>query len=142
MPYPARFAAAALGPLAWVWTGLVLGVSFFATPIKFQAASLARPVAFEVTGVTFAAFNRIEIAAAIVLLAAALLARRPLVIALCAAAAAIVAVQAAWLLPELLQRVELVQAGQELPPSPVHALYSGAEIVKVAALVVTGLAAR
>lgn len=129
-----RLAVPAIAPLAWVWIGLLLGVSFFATPIKFQAASLARPVAFEVTGVTFAAFNRIEIGLALVLLALVIVNGRRAIGGLAAVVAALVATQTLWLLPDLLHRVALVQEGQALPPSTVHAFYSGAEIAKVLAL--------
>lgn len=46
--------------IAYVWLGLVLGVSFLATPIKFRAESLTLPVALDVGSTTFHAFGRLE----------------------------------------------------------------------------------
>jgi len=46
-------AAAMVRPLAWVWMGIVIGVSFLATPVKFTADSLTRPVALDVGRATF-----------------------------------------------------------------------------------------
>lgn len=37
-------------PVALVWAGMVLGVSFLATPAKFLAPSLPRPVALDAAG--------------------------------------------------------------------------------------------
>ncbi len=46
--------------LALLWIGLLIGVSFLATPAKFLAASLTLPVALDVGRHTFAIFNRVE----------------------------------------------------------------------------------
>jgi hypothetical protein len=43
---------------AILWLGLLLGVSFLATPAKFLAPSLALPVALDVGRHTFAVFNK------------------------------------------------------------------------------------
>ena len=48
--------------IAYVWLGLVLGVSFLATPVKFRAKSLTRPVALDVGRTTFHAFGKLEVA--------------------------------------------------------------------------------
>ncbi|MGN6670289.1 MAG: DUF4149 domain-containing protein, partial [Candidatus Nucleicultricaceae bacterium] len=46
--------------LVILWAGLLLGVSFVATPVKFMAKNLSMPVAIEVGMVTFHLFNKIE----------------------------------------------------------------------------------
>ena len=46
--------------LSWTWLGLILGVSFLATPAKFQAETLTLPVALEVGRVTFRLLDRLE----------------------------------------------------------------------------------
>src|SRR5690606_30735313 len=48
--------------LAVLWTGLLLGVSFLATPVKFLAPSLSLPVALDVGRQTFMVFNWVEVA--------------------------------------------------------------------------------
>ncbi|WP_442580164.1 hypothetical protein ACSBOB_32705 [Mesorhizobium sp. ASY16-5R] len=51
--------------LAASWLGLLLGVSFLATPVKFRALSLDRPIALDVRRVNFAVFSKVELGAAI-----------------------------------------------------------------------------
>lgn len=118
--------------LAIFWAGMLAGVSFLATPVKFQAASLSLPVALEVGHVTFRMFSRIELALAVALVAIALPSPTSRVTAGCATlVAAIVAAQVFWLLPVLDARVEAVIAGAPLPPSPHHWLYATAEAAKL-----------
>lgn len=131
-------------PLAWIWMGIVIGVSFLATPVKFTADSLTRPVALDVGRATFHALAYLEWA--LVVVAAALiwhamtsghhLPRR----ALNAAGAIVIAlaVQSAWLLPALDGRVASIIAGTEPPPSHLHTLYGVVEIAKVTALGLLG----
>lgn len=129
-----RFPTALAAALAFVWAGMVLGVSFLATPVKFMAESLGRPAAFEVGGVTFAAFNRAEIAFALALIVIGWLTRDRLLRIGVLILAVIVALQTVWLLPTLLARVDLILTGQSLPPSTVHGFYSGSEIAKLVLL--------
>jgi hypothetical protein len=60
---------AMIRPLAWVWMGIVIGVSFLATPIKFTADSLTRPVALDVGRATFNALGYLELALTVTLAA-------------------------------------------------------------------------
>lgn len=49
---------------AWVcftWVGMTVGISMIATPIRFTAMSITRPVALDVGRVVFAALNKAEI---------------------------------------------------------------------------------
>lgn len=131
-------------PLAWVWMGIVIGVSFLATPVKFTAASLSRPVALDVGRATFHALNYLEWALTIALAAliwhAMANADRPSRRALAAAGviAAAIALQSAWLLPALDERVASIIAGTEPPPSHLHTVYGIVEITKVIALGLLG----
>ena len=136
--------AAAIRPLAWVWMGIVIGVSFLATPVKFTADSLTRPVALDVGRATFHALAYLEwtlvaVTGALIWQATTRglrLSRR----ALTAAAMIVVALtlQSAWLLPTLDDRVASIIAGTEPPPSHLHTLYGIVEIAKVAALGLLG----
>lgn len=131
--------AAALILIPAVWAGLLAGVSFIATPVKFAAPSLELPVALDVGRVTFGLFSRIEWGAAAVLLAALLLAGLPRRRSLAAAwLVLLLALQGLWLLPALDARVALVIAGTPAPPSWHHGLYAGAELLKLVTL--SGLA--
>lgn len=142
--------------VAWFWMGMVFGVSFIATPVKFRALTLSMPVALDVGHVTLHALNRIEWLFAAVLLLFAVrhsgTARRldsetghPFarlgVLLGASAVCGVVAAQALWLLPALDVRTAEVIAGRPQPPSPLHGLFIGAEVLKLALLFGVGLAA-
>ncbi len=140
---PARLPLALTVLAAAVWLGMVVGISFLATPVKFQAPSLALPVALEVGRVTFGLFSRVEWVFSVLLavsvgLPGAGRGARLLV----AAVLALVAVEAIWLLPALDARVEAVIQGRPEPASRHHLLYAVAETGKavlLAALAVLAL---
>lgn len=123
--------------VALLWAGLVLGVSFLATPAKFLAPSLSLPIALDVGRSTFHVSILCEAALALSLLGLVLLRRRVsrTVGVLAAAAAAIVALQMFWLLPELDLRVAQVIEGVPLPPSSLHIFYIVADALKLILLV-------
>ncbi len=126
--------------LAWVWLGLVIGVSFLATPIKFSVVDLDLPTALQVGNVTFALFSKLECGLALALLAACALAqhRNGLTLCLSAVIAAGVLAQAVWLLPALDTRVSAIVAGEMPPSSPHHHLYAGIELAKACLLAAIG----
>lgn len=125
-----------------IWLGALIGVSFLATPVKFQAPSLTLPVALEVGRATFAAFARMEWVFVIALVAVHL--RLPHLgwrWTLIATLVALVLLQALWLLPALDLRVEAIIAGRTLEPSFHHSFYAGMEAAKALALVVLSISA-
>lgn len=127
--------------LPGVWLGMLIGVSFIATPLKFQAPSLSLPVALEVGHVTFALFSMIEWASAWILALAVLVAwplhwRQGIALLLCL----LVALQGLWLLPELDLRVAAIVAGGRPEPSYHHGAYALLEAVKALALLLLVLA--
>lgn len=144
---PAR-SAELLSPLALVWLGVVVGVSFLATPAKFTADSLTRPVALDVGRATFHALGYVEwgftAAMAALLWRSAAAGLRPGSRAVAAAAivTAVVTIQAAWLVPNLDERVATIIAGGDPPDSHLHTVYGLAEVTKAVALAVIGAASR
>ena len=136
-----RLRSAALNP-AWVcflWTGMIVGVSMIATPVKFSAPLITRPIALDVGRVVFAAFNKTEIVALLLLLivvrVAGLTAKWW---AVCALLALIVLAQGAWLIPELTARAEMIISGGEPPASYAHGIYAALEMSKIALLLFLG----
>ena len=126
--------------LAWLWAGLVLGVSFVATPVKFLAPSLSLADALAVGRVTFEALKWIECVAVVALAATIWIAnRRRRELALFAVIVVILLCQYIWMLPVLDARVQTIIDGQDLPPSSLHWVYTVLEFVKVVVLVVIGL---
>lgn len=134
--------------LALFWLGMLVGVSFLATPVKFLAPSLSLPVALDVGRQTFMAFNRVELLLGILLLApAALLSLtrpvRPLPLGLALLTMLVVVTQSLWLLPVLDARVEIILQGGTPPASGLHRLYIVADVLKLALLgVIAWLASR
>ncbi len=127
---------------AWVcftWVGITVGVSMLATPVRFTAATITRPVALDVGRVVFAALNKVELVALVLLLIVVRvsgLAKRWW--ALCGGLALIVLAQGLWLIPELAARTDIIIAGGEPPPSYAHAIYSSLELVKIGLLIYCG----
>ena len=122
--------------VALIWLGMILGVSFLATPVKFAVEDLSLPVALQVGQATFGLFTKVEwvLAAALMGTSAWTWRTRPLLLALSIAAAGGVTLQALWLLPILDERVASIVAGQTPPPSPYHVLYAWVEAIKAALL--------
>lgn len=130
---------------AWIcftWFGMTAGVSLLATPARFSAPLITRPVALDVGAVVFAALNKAEFVALILLLivvrVSGLAARWW---AVCGVLTLILVAQSAWLLPELTARAGMVANGVEPPPSIAHAAYSLLELSKLALLFVSGIVA-
>lgn len=141
MSVSSRIRNALLNP-AWVcftWVGITVGISMIATPVRFTAASITRPVALDVSRVVFAALNKAEFLALVLLLVIVRVSGRSRELwAWCAVLILIVLAQGAWLIPELAARTDVIMAGGELPPSAAHAIYSTLELVKIGTLLYLG----
>ena len=141
MPVKQRIRNALLNP-AWVcftWLGMAIGVSLIATPMRFAAESITRPVALDVGRVVFAAFNKAELLALVLLLIVIRVSGRSRDLwAWCGVLTLILVAQGAWLIPELAARTDIILAGAEPPPSHAHAIYSTLELTKMAILLFLG----
>jgi hypothetical protein len=125
-----------LSLLMALWAGAIFGLSFLATPVKFQAPHLTMPVALEVGRYTFRLFSNVELGFLIAIVVAALVARprRSTILIL-----AVVAVQLLlgrwWLLPELDARVSRILAGGTVAFSPAHWIYAVFDGLKAVLLI-------
>jgi hypothetical protein len=139
-----RFRNALLNP-AWVcfmWAGVTIGVSMLATPVRFTAQSITRPIALDVGRVVFAALNKAELAMLIALLVVVRVAGMTRQWwGICAFLTLVVLAQGVWLIPELSARTDIVISGGQPPASYAHAIYSSLELAKIATLLVAGFAA-
>lgn len=120
--------------LAVLWTGLLLGVSFLATPVKFLAPSLSLPVALDVGRQTFMVFNWVEVALALLLVVLTVGKARRWMQATSVTIALIVAMQTIWLLPVLDARVQVIIDGSTPPSSALHMIYIAADALKLTLL--------
>ena len=121
------------------WAGLLVGVCFIATPAKFLAPSLARPVALDVGRATFTVWNDVEWLVLAMLIP-------PLVFAPASRFTAVstlvlgvlLFMQSMILLPALNARVTAIQAGNRPAGSPDHRTYiviDGLKLLILAAIV-------
>ena len=127
---------------SFTWLGMTAGVSLLATPLRFAAESMTRPVALDVGRVVFSGLNRAEFIALVIVLIQLHVSgsARALWMPVFALALILIA-QASWLLPELSARTDIVIAGGEPPPSIAHAAYSTLELAKLVLLAFTGFRA-
>ncbi len=134
--------------IAHLWVGLIRGVSFLATPIKFRAESLTLPVAVDVGRVTFHTFAKVEWILSFILLFAAIRSfgsNNPMETldgTLLTGILGIVILQAFWLLPLLDVRVAAIIDGAQPPASHLHTVFAVLEFVKAAMLFAFGLRMR
>ena len=124
----------------FVWLGMVLAISFLEAPLKFRAPGVTLPVGLGIGRLVFRALNACEgvLAAALVL---SLFIRPSTTSAAVAAGVAVIVLltQVLAVRPALTRRSEATLAGAEVPRSRAHFVYVGLEIVKVIALLVTGV---
>lgn len=118
-----------------LWAGLLLGVSFLATPVKFAAPHLTMPVALEIGVATYRIFTPVEwglLAVAFVVAAAGI--KRFYAFALLAVLAVLMFMQSLWLLPVLHLRAASVIAGEAASPGMHHWLYIIMDVAKLAVM--------
>lgn len=133
--------------LALFWLGLLAGVSFLATPVKFMAPSLSLPVALDVGRQTFSVFNPLELLLGVLLLAAALYHYRaarvmPRIVVMSLVLLGLVLSQTLWLLPVLDARVEIILQGGTPSPSSLHRVYIVVDLLKLVLLGTVASAGR
>ena len=125
--------------LPFLWAGLVLGLSFIETPLKFTAPGITLELGLGIGRQVFKVLNWIEIGLAAVTLAVhapirmSAIKRTPLLLVI-----AIVAAQTIWLLPALNERTNIVIAGGDPGESYHHILYIIMEATKLLMLFAAG----
>jgi Kef-type K+ transport system membrane component KefB len=125
--------------VCFIWFGLTAGVSLLATPVKFTAPLITRPVALDVGRVVFSALNKAELIALIVLLIVVRISGKARELWMqCSVLLLILLAQSVWLLPQLAERSQQIIAGIEPAPSMLHGTYSILELLKLSLLLYLG----
>jgi hypothetical protein len=128
--------------VVFLWLGMVLAISFLEAPLKFRAPGVTVPIGLGIGRLVFRALNGVEAVLAVVLVGAVIAGALGTGVVLGAViAVAVLVVQLAAIRPVLNRRSDRVLAGADLPRSRAHLGYIAAEVIKVAALVVTGILA-
>ena len=123
--------------LTRVWIGLLVGLSFIETPLKFLAPDVTVPIALGIGRLVLTAAN---IAGGVLLVAITLLSvlrprvRRGAWIVV-GGLWLVLLVQAAVIRPPLNVRTDVILAGGDPGASPLHALYIVADVLLLALLV-------
>ncbi|RSD11798.1 hypothetical protein [Amycolatopsis eburnea] len=137
---------ALLSAFSFTWLGLVIGISFIEAPLKFRAPGVTIPLGLGIGRLVFRALNVVEcVLAAGLVVAVAVGGFATPASVLVIAVLVLLAIQLAVVRPRLNRRTDRVLSapdGAELPRSRAHLAYVGAEVLKVAALVALGIAAR
>ncbi|QEN15350.1 hypothetical protein [Mycobacterium sp. ELW1] len=134
---------AVAGAAVFVWLGMVLAISFLEAPLKFRAPGVTIPLGLGIGRLVFRALNICEAVLAVVIVIA-LVAGSPgpgVVVAVVVAAAALV-IQVVGVRPALTRRSDAVLADAsqaEAGRSRAHYVYVVLEVVKVVALLSSGV---
>jgi hypothetical protein len=119
-----------------LWCGMVVAIAIEAQ-IKFKAPGITRELGLGIGKLVFTALNQIECVIAI-LLAIALFAfagamRAKILFSLIAF---VLLAQTFWFMPLLVERIDLIVAGQTPPASATHIVYIALEIAKILLLLI------
>jgi hypothetical protein len=123
------------------WLGMVAAISFLEAPLKFRAPGVTVQLGLGIGRVVFRALNTVESVLAVIVLVAlfAHAAPTPVVVAGLVAVGALI-VQVVVVRRWLNRRSDAVLAGEvNGPRSRGHYVYIGLEVIKVAALLTTGI---
>jgi hypothetical protein len=122
-----------------LWAGLILGVSFIATPVKFMAPHLTMSVALEIGRATFHVFNKIEwgICLAVILLTANIYGNS-IKWFIVGGLVSLLLLETFWLLPALDIRAIQIISGEAGNPGILHLFYIIADILKIAIALIGG----
>jgi len=137
-----RVCAAAAPIIAAIWAGLILGVSFFAAPIKFTATGVSHEQLLAVGQVTFQAFSWVELCAFVLLLGASLTNLTRGVAIGIVALGLLLLVQKFGILPGLNTELNRTVAGEAVDNTSLHVLYVIIDCVKLAVLLALSLLLR
>jgi hypothetical protein len=119
-----------------VWLGAVCAIAMEAY-LKFQAPNVTREIGLGIGKLVFTVLNRAECALALLLLAAFFAFKNEIKARLVFAAVCLILLaQTVWILPALVERIDLITGGQKTPASSVHLIYIAFEVGKMILLAV------
>ncbi len=127
--------------IPFIWVGLVAGLSFVETPLKFRAPGITLPLGLGIGRLVFYALNKIELVLVVLLIVSFIL-RSPAntkIFIATGIVGVILLLQTFWMLPVLDARAVAVIEGTNEPGSPVHIIYIVAEVIKLITLSVLGV---
>ena len=125
--------------VAFAWIGLVLGLSFLETPLKFRAPGITLALGLGIGRLVFTVLGRVEAVLVVLLTLGACSVGAPaLAQAAIAGLWAVVLVQRFAVRPRLMRRTDAVLAGHDGPRSLLHVWFVGLDLVKLVLLAAVG----
>jgi hypothetical protein len=125
--------------VVFTWAGMVLGISFLETPLKFRAPGVTVRIGLGIGRIVFRTFNYVELGFATVLVVGFTVdfPATPVAVGLTVAVVVLMA-QVVVVRPLLSRRTNRVLAGEDVPRSIAHYWYVGLEVAKLCALFTSG----
>ena len=130
---------AAATAATFVWLGMVLGISFLETPLKFRAPGVDLRTGLAIGRLVFGALNTAEIVLAAAVLTCLFTTAPASAMSAAIAGTAILLIQVFAIRPRLTRRSNRILAGAYAPRSNGHHVYIALEAGKVIALLTTGI---
>ena len=126
--------------IPFIWFGLVGGISFIETPLKFRAPNITLALGLGIGKIVFSTLNKAEIALASLFLLALFSASPENKFALLCfgAVSFLLILQTIWLLPALKARAAAVISGSFTTSSRAHFVFIAFELIKIILLFVLG----
>ena len=121
---------------ALLWAGMILGISFLESWVKFGASSLTRTVGLDVGRTVFNSFHKVQCILLMVIILIGIFIKLTLINWIIVGVLTIIFIlQLAWLFPTLDQRVNVILAGGKPQSSHAHKVYGIFEIAKFLVLI-------
>lgn len=125
---------------AFLWAGMILGISFLESWVKFKTPTLDKAVGLDVGRTVFRYFQRVQMGCLIVVVLLEIL-HKPALLSnlLLGILLSILVLQIHWIFPILCQRVDNLAKGIKSPHSYAHAAYGAGELIKFFTLLALGI---
>ena len=120
--------------LIFLWLGVFLTVSFIETPLKFQVEGMTLPVALGLGKIMFSISTNIQLVIAAIILILLFASNKKInlfELVLLKFSLLLLLAQKFWMLPILDYRADLLAIGKPVPPSELHNIFIGSEIIKL-----------
>ncbi|MFT6333459.1 MAG: hypothetical protein ACI86M_002850 [Saprospiraceae bacterium] len=126
--------------ITFIWAGMLCGISFLEAPLKFQAPGITLPLGLGIGKLVFGALTKIEMPFSLFIIACLLLSKAQLKTwKLFLLPILIVALDNAWLMPILDNRIDMIMNGVTPPESNAHWWYVALELIKLISLMIAGV---
>lgn len=120
------------------WMGILIAISFLETPLKFQVPGITLPFALELGKLMFGVSINIQLLLAVLLMMLFFrninFIKRDFIFL--GFLLILLMLEKLWILPVLDARADLISAGNPVPPSDLHNIFIGAEVLKLILLAI------